>query len=226
MDNNKYSEKNNIDTACTYPEPSDNYPNMVEEASAEYKASPNSGLHTLEDYYALPDERRVELIDGVFYDMATPAKIHQKILARLFLLFEECVEHSDGKCEVWIAPSDVRLDCDNYTMVQPDLFLICKETDIKEIRFEGAPDLVLEILSPSTRKKDMTLKLQKYSNAGVREYWIVDSKKRTVIVHYFEDEDYSPSIYGFDSTIPINISDGKCSIDFSRVLEKIKAYYE
>ena len=79
------------------------------------------------------------------------------------------------------------------------------------------PDLAVEILSPSTRSKDMILKLYKYQNAGVREYWVVDPKTRTVTVHFFEEEDYDPKRYTFEDEIPVNISGGTCRIDFSRV---------
>ena len=176
-----------------------------------------NGEYTLADYYALPDERRVELIDGVFYDMAAPAVIHQKILGELFVLFRECADAHDGECEVFVAPCDVRLDCDNKTMVQPDIFLICHPYDLGAKALDGAPDLTLEILSPATRAKDMLLKLHKYQNAGVKEYWIVDPDHDTVLVYDLRSDDFYPEKYNFDSVIPIHISDGKCSIDFSRV---------
>ncbi len=176
-----------------------------------------NGEYTLDDYYALPDERRVELIDGVFYDMAAPAVIHQKILGELFVLFRECADAREGKCEVFVAPCDVRLDCDNKTMVQPDIFLICHPYDLGAKALDGAPDLTLEILSPATRAKDMLLKLHKYQNAGVKEYWIVDPDHDTVLVYDLRSDDFYPEKYDFDSVIPIHISEGKCSIDFSRV---------
>ena len=113
--------------------------------------------------------------------MSAPAVIHQKILGELHLLFRECTDAHEGECEVYLAPCDVRLDMDNKTMVQPDLLVICKEYDLGAKRFEGAPDLALEILSPSTRSKDMLLKLYKYQNAGVKEYWIVDPDHETVL---------------------------------------------
>lgn len=182
--------------------------------------------YTIEDYYALPDDQRVELIDGVFYDMGAPAMIHQKILGDLYILFRECIDRHDQSCEVYLSPCDVRLDRDNYTMVQPDLLVFCHEYDIRAIRYEGAPDLVVEILSPSTRSKDMILKLYKYHNAGVREYWIVDPKYQKVTVHYFEEVEYEPKTYDFNAEIPIAISGGSCSIDFSRIYDRIKAYYE
>ena len=175
--------------------------------------------YTLDDYYALPDDQRVELIDGVFYDMAAPTMEHQSILGELYILFRECADRHKMPCRVIFSPYDVRLDRDNYTMVQPDLMVICNKPSLDARRQEGAPELVVEILSPSSRSKDMFLKLYKYQRAGVREYWIVDPKYKTVTVHFFEEEPYEPHKYTFDSRIPIFMSEGKCSIDFSRVLK-------
>ncbi|MBR5047350.1 MAG: Uma2 family endonuclease, partial [Eubacterium sp.] len=199
---------------------------MVSEPAPAYAAGSANRLYTIDDYYALPDDQRVELIDGVFYDMGAPALIHQKILGDLYVLFRQCADQHNMPCEVYLSPCDVRLDMDNYTMVQPDLLVICREYDIHAIRYEGAPDLVVEILSPSTRSKDMFLKLYKYQNAGVREYWVVDPKHRKVIVHYFETDEYQSKTYDFDSEIPIEISHGECSIDFSRIMAGLKSYYE
>ena len=199
---------------------------MVRESATEYKYAPvtgkKDGEYTLDDYYALPDERRVELIDGVFYDMSAPAVIHQKILGELFILFRECTDAHEGECEVYLSPCDVRLDRDNKTMVQPDLLVICGPYDLGAKRFEGAPNLALEILSPSTRSKDMLLKLYKYQNAGVKEYWIVDPDHETVMVYDFRNDNFYPEIYDFDAVIPIHISGGQCSIDFSRVNRALK----
>lgn len=186
------------------------------------KGRKREGDYTLDDYYALPDERRVELIDGVFYDMAAPAVIHQKILGELHLLFRECIDAHAQNCEVYLSPCDVRLDKDNRTMVQPDLFVICGPYDLGARAFDGAPDLTLEILSPSTRAKDMLLKLHKYQNAGVKEYWIVDPEQETVLVYDLNNDDFYPKKYGFNDVIPINISDGKCSIDFARINNALK----
>lgn len=209
------------------------YPDLLEESAGIYRVSQKErnvdrrpGGYTLDDYYALPDERRVELIDGVFYDMAAPAIIHQKILGELFILFRECMDRHEGKCEVYLSPCDVRLDRDGRTMVQPDLLVVCEEYDIGARAFDGAPDLTLEILSPSTRSKDMLLKLHKYSNAGVREYWIVDPDQKTVLVYDLEHENYYPDRYSFEDEIPVKISGGECRIDFSRILRRIERYYQ
>jgi Uma2 family endonuclease len=200
--------------------------NVLKDTAVHYSVSGTAekkdGEYTLDDYYALPDERRVELIDGVFYDMYAPAVIHQKILGELHILFRECMDAHEGECEVYLSPCDVRLDMDNRTMVQPDLLVICRGYDLGAKCFDGAPDLVLEILSPSTRSKDMLLKLYKYQNAGVKEYWIIDPEHDTVLVYDFREDNYYPEKYDFDSVIPIHISDGTCSIDFSRVNRALK----
>lgn len=198
----------------------------VSDSGAVYGAAGKERLYTIDDYYALPEDQRVELIDGKFYDMGAPALIHQKILGDLYILFREFADKHALPCEVFLSPCDVRLDRDNYTMVQPDLLVFCHEYDIHAIRYEGAPDLVVEILSPSSRSRDMVLKLYKYQSAGVREYWIVDPKFRTVTVHCFEEEDYRPENYDFDSEIPVYISGGECAIDFSRIMDRIRPYYE
>lgn len=199
---------------------------FVADSAPVYTTNPKDHRYTIDDYYALPDDQRVELIDGVFYDMGATALIHQKILGDLYILFRECADRHGIPCEVYLSPCDVRLDMDNYTMVQPDLLVICREYDIHAIRYEGAPDLIVEILSPSTRSKDMFLKLYKYQNAGVREYWVVDPEHRKVTVHYFETEEYQSKTYDFSSEIPVEISHGECIIDFSRIMSGLKKYYE
>ena len=183
---------------------------------------PNQGNYTIEDYYALPDDIRVELIDGVIYDMGAPTKVHQLLIGGLFLEFSKCIsEHGEG-CTVYFAPMDVRLDWDERTMVEPDLLVLCHE-DNNEARIDGAPELTIEILSKSSRTKDCIIKLSKYMNAGVKEYWIVDPFKKKVFVYLFEKDD-SPEVFSFDDTIPVGISGGKCEIDFSKVRDAAARY--
>lgn len=195
---------------------------MLREEALQYGTSSEKKLYTIDDYYALPDDQRVELIDGVFYDMAAPTYGHQLILGSLFYLFQDCARQHEMPCKVFMAPCDVRLDQDNYTMVQPDLLVICEELDFLNLkRLEGAPALVAEVLSPESRSRDMILKLYKYKNAGVREYWIVDPHSKTVTVHRFDKEDCNPVTYTFQDKIPVGISDGMCTIDFSWILDQI-----
>ena len=200
----------------------ENHPaDCVMEPPCAYTAAKH--LYTLEDYYALPDERRVELIDGVFYDMASPGRLHQAILGQLYLQLASCADRHP-ECELFFAPADVCLDNDNYTMVQPDLYINCSRKDDDKRRLNGAPDYVVEILSPSSRTHDMFRKLSKYRFAGVREYWIVDPEKQKVIVYVFEKDDI-PVIYTFHDTVPVGISEGDCSIDFEKIRQKVEKYY-
>ena len=126
-----------------------------------------AGPYTLKDYLELPEDKRVELIDGVFYDMAAPTTIHQSIAGYLHKKFLDHVLEHKGPCFPFISPVDVQLDCDDKTVIQPDVLVVCDRSKYRNGRVFGAPDLVVEVLSPSSRKKDMQIKLAKYYNAGV-----------------------------------------------------------
>lgn len=199
-------------------------PFIVREAATAYKVK-RQGEYTLEDYLALPEERRVELIDGVFYDMAAPLAGHQAIGGEICRKIRNFISDNKGKCIPLNAPVDVQLDCDDKTVVQPDVLVICDRDKFKNGRVFGAPDFVLEVLSPSTSKKDCTLKLGKYCEAGVRECWIVDPKKKRVLVYHFEVEECL-TLYTFDDVVPVQIYDGKCEIDFREIYEYVKFLYE
>ena len=117
------------------------------------------GEYTVEDYFALPDEKRVELIDGKIYDMASPNLIHQTICMEICASLRDFIRKKKGTCIPGVAPLDVQLDCDNKTMVQPDVFVLCDKRKVIDGRLFGAPDFIVEVLSPSTRKKDIGEKL-------------------------------------------------------------------
>lgn len=101
-------------------------------------------------------------------------------------------------------------------MVQPDVGIICDPSKIKRFGIYGAPDFIVEVLSPSTQKKDMITKLVKYADAGVREYWLVDFSRQKVLVYSFEKDEF-PAIYGFNQPIPVGIYGGALQIDFSNI---------
>lgn len=182
------------------------------------------GEYTIDDRNALPEDHPSELIDGVIYNMASPALRHQSISGSIYRQLWNYVDAHGGNCVPFIAPTDVRLDRDERTMVVPDVFVICQPDDDRmdnDKYINGAPDLIIEVLSPSTRRKDMFTKLYKYEKAGVREYWIVDPKKEKVIVYTFGEES-DVSLYGFDSEIPVGIYEGECRIDFQRIVRDLK----
>ncbi len=198
---------------------------QIKEELAPYLAEKRQGEYTIEDYYALPDEHRVELIDGVIYDMSSPTTVHQMIIGELFVELHSYVRKNKGRCIVVGAPLDTQIDCDDKTILQPDLMIICDRSKFQNGRVYGAPDFVVEILSPSTRKKDMFIKLEKYKNAGVREYWIIDPKKKRVYVYEFEKESI-PTLYTFEDKVPVGIFNGECEVDFMKIYSYVSFLYE
>ena len=190
--------------------------------AANWNTYDRQGTYTLEDYLALPEDQRVELIDGVFYDMGAPTIPHQLIGGLIYRRIAEYIEKRKGKCMPLIAPADVQLDCDSYTIVQPDVMIVCDRSKINRSRVFGAPDFVLEVLSPSTRKKDMLIKYMKYYSAGVKEYWMVNPMKEEVITYDFRDaEDIQLHLYTFQDKVPMMLYDGDLVIDFQEIKDYI-----
>ena len=190
-------------------------PQGVREVQPAYSTK-KQGEYTLEDYLAIPDERRVELIDGVIYDMSSPLGHHQIIAGQIYFHLVSYISGKGGPCIPFIAPIDVQLDCDDKTIVQPDVLILCDRSKYTPQRIVGAPDFVVEVFSKSTRKKDMFIKLNKYRSAGVREYWMVDPDKKTVIAYHFENDD-DLSVYTFRDKVPVSIYGGDCVIDFAPI---------
>ena len=196
----------------------------VRETAAAYAVKKQGG-YTLDDYYRFPEDVRVELIDGVIYDMTAPASVHQIIGGYIYSRLLQYVRDRGGACLPMIAPVDVQLDCDDKTMVEPDVVVVCDRDKIIDRCIYGAPDFIIEVLAKSTRKKDSVIKLNKYLNAGVREYWMIDPEKKKVIVYDFEHDEY-PVVYGFDAKVPVGIWDGAMEIDFAEVYEHARFLYE
>lgn len=212
--------------AYTYQlESSEAQADCVREAAAYHTkfVEKKQGEYTLEDYYALPEERRVELIDGVIYDMSSPLFVHQIIAGEVYAQIREYIEKNKGECVPVIAPVDVQLDCDNKTMVQPDVMIICDAKKIRRFGIFGAPDFILEVLSDSTRKKDLTLKLSKYIESGVREYWIIDPKKKLLLTYDFTEEGM-PCIYPLKGKAGLAIYEEKLKINLEKIVEIIEKY--
>ncbi len=178
------------------------------------------GEYTVQDYLSLPDDLRVELIDGYFFEMSAPYTPHQIISRDITMQLTNYIISNKGNCIPLYAPCDVQLDMDDKTMVQPDVLVLCDRSKITKERIIGAPDFIVEVLSESTKKKDMTLKLNKYLSAGVKEYWVIDPDKQKIIT-YKLDDDFDASIFGFEDEVPVAIYNGKCTIDFKPIYEDI-----
>lgn len=179
---------------------------IIAEAAVSYDIEKKDGEYTLEDYLALPDDIRAELIDGHLIYMDAPTTTHQGIIAELYFQISSYIRKKKGACKALFSPLDVRLDDDDKTMLQPDLIILCDGSKDDGKRINGAPDFVAEVVSPSSIKKDYLIKLNKYWNANVREYWIIDPKKQTVSTYYWEsDDEVNVAHYTFREQIPVRI---------------------
>ncbi len=160
----------------------------------------------LTQYEALPEDIRVEVFDGVIYNMTSPSQMHQSILLELSTLLNTYIKRKRGDCKVFIAPFDVLLSDNPLTIVQPDIMIVCDKNKLDEKRCNGAPDFIIEIVSPSNPSDDYIRKLYYYKNTGIREYWIIDLRRKTVTINYFEKNLLNIQ-YSFESTIKVNIYD-------------------
>jgi Uma2 family endonuclease len=141
-----------------------------------------------------------------------PSLKHQLINGGLHAQFWAFLE---GKpCKVFHPPFDVRLS--NDTVLQPDITIVCDKSKLDDKGCNGAPDMVVEILSPSGASRDMLFKLNEYLKAGVCEYWIIDPESETVYVNILEDNRYTPTEYQKDAKLAVHVLEG-CEIDLSRV---------
>ncbi len=163
---------------------------------------------TIEDIYALPDGQRAELIDGDMYMMSPPNRIHQKLVSELHAKIHSYIGSNHGDCEVYPAPFAVFLNADSHNYVEPDLSIICDKNKLDARGCNGAPDWVIEIVSPSSHRMDHMIKLFKYRDAGVREYWVVNPEKGTALTYFFENENEDFGQFSFDEDIPVRIYDG------------------
>ena len=203
--------------------PSDNAASLAETAVIDY--SVRNGEYTIDDYEGFPENFRCELIDGVVYDMASPSMIHQEISVCVADWLRQYISDNNGDCYASGVPVDFRIDPgSDKTIVQPDVFVVCDRDKLGRMRVTGAPDLVIEVLSDSTEKKDRTVKLQLYKNCGVREYWLIDINKRMITVYDFEND--GVGLYNFRSRIPVGIFEGRPLMDFAVIDDKVKWMYD
>lgn len=158
-------------------------------------------IYTIDDIFALPDGQRAELIDGRWYDMAPPNRLHQKLSSELHTKINNYIKKHNETCDVYAAPFAVFLNKDDRNYVEPDLSVICDKSKLDDRGCSGAPDWIIEIVSPSSPRMDYDIKLFKYHTAGVREYWIVNPMKQTVTVYDFEHGN-GTNQYSFDEVIP------------------------
>ena len=156
--------------------------------------------YTIDDIYVLPDGQRAELIDGQMYMMAPPLRIHQELVSQLTKVIGQYIDAHGGLCKVYPAPFAVFLNADDKNYVEPDISVICDKNKLDDRGCNGAPDWVIEIVSPSTERMDYGIKLFKYRSAGVKEYWIVNPLSQTVNVFDFKHNEKTGQ-YSFHTDI-------------------------
>ena len=181
------------------------------------EALARTNIYTEEDYYNLPENVRAELIDGQFYYMAAPSRVHQKILMFLSKTIANYIDSKNGPCEVYPAPFAVKLFSeDDKNMVEPDISVICDPNKLTDRGCTGAPDWIVEIVSPSNSSHDYIRKLNLYADAGVREYWIVNPDKKSIYVYHLEETQFETTAYTLQDKIKVNIYDDLW-IDFTEL---------
>ena len=176
--------------------------------------------YTYSDYYTWDDGERWELINGEAIVMSpAPSWHHQDVHSELFKQFAVFLDDKAGK--VFSSPFDVRLNADTFdnNVVQPDIIIFCDRSKLDGTGCKGAPDMTIEILSPSSIRRDRIVKLRLYQDAGVREYWIVDPDSKTVSVHTLENGKYIANAYSDEDVAPVSILDG-CEIDLRKVFRE------
>ncbi len=170
--------------------------------------------YTVDDIYKLPDGKRAELIDGQIYMLSAPGRQHQELVHFLDMVIGNYIHSKDGSCKVYPAPFAVFLNPGNKNYVEPDISVICNKNLLTDKGCNGAPDWIIEIVSPSSQYMDYLLKLSKYQNSGVREYWIADYPKNRITVYNFENS-YMQE-YSFSDIIKAGIYED-LEIDFSQI---------
>ena len=175
--------------------------------------------YTYSDYALWPDSPRYELINGSAIEMVAPTQYHQGMLMELGRQFANFLK---GKsCKVFLAPFDVRLNysTDDDTVVQPDLVVVCDQAKLNGKHCLGAPDLVIEIVSPSTARNYTVIKFKLYKEAGVKEFWIVEPLNRLLSVHLLHNNEYKTSYYSDTDVVSVDVLEG-CTIELADVFSE------
>ena len=180
--------------------------------------------YTYKDYLIYDENERIEIIEGEIINMSpAPSRIHQKIIIKLSTQIENYITSNNGSCEVYPAPFDVILKNDDEditnskNIVQPDISVICDKSKLTDKGCTGSPDMIVEVISPYNPSNDYVRKLNLYEKFKVKEYWIVNPMKKSILVYTLTDNGYdAPTAYTFNDKIKVNIYDN-LEIDFNTI---------
>ena len=174
----------------------------------------NKRKKTIDDIAALTNGQRAELIDGKIYYISPPSIRHQEIISKLSEIINSFISRNNKNYKIFTSPFPVYISNDKKNYVEPDLSIICNESKLKDNKCFGAPDWIIEVVSPKSKWTDYCAKLIKYHHSGVREYWITDHAERIVTTYNFEHETFNR--YTFNDKIPSWTLDN-FEIDFSEI---------
>lgn len=149
---------------------------------------PQEKHYTVEDFYDLPEDIHAELINGEIVYMVSPNRLHQDLSAELLVIIKNYIKSKSGKCRAYAAPFGVQLRKEDDTVLEPDISVICDLDKLTPRGCTGAPDWIIEIVSPSNPGHDYITKLKLYYDAGVREYWIVDAQHEKIYVYNMDND--------------------------------------
>ena len=180
-------------------------PCLVQEEAAAYCY--NAREYSYDDIDKLEEVGSFELIDGMLYLKGAPTRMHEYMIMEMSFAFQTHIKKNKRKCHVYVSKLGVSLFKDDKTWVAPDIIVVCQKDKLTDEGVSGAPDLVVEVVSPSNSSYDYLLKMMKYQQAGVREYWIVDPKLEIVSVYNFENF-YKSGRYEYSDTIVSNVLEG------------------
>lgn len=174
---------------------------LLREASEVYHTKP---ICTCNEFYELPDGEHAELIFGQLYYLSAPSRLHQEIVGGLYYILISYIRKNNGNCKVYLSPFTVKLCEDEHVIVQPDISVICESSKLDDKGCNGAPNLIIEVTSPSNKKRDYIDKLKLYSDFNVEEYIIVDPDANNVIIYQLSNNTFHPTIYDFDTEFSIH----------------------
>ena len=173
-----------------YPEQEEKV-NIVEEPAVAY----GNQRYSYADYLSWTDDKMRELLNGIVYAFAAPLRKHAKVISEIMTNAGSFIKRRKGKCEIYTAPFDVRLPLNGrteddkiYNVVQPDICVVCDPSKLDNKGCIGAPDLIVEVISQSTAKKDLNEKFNLYEAAGVREYWVIYPEEKGVTVFLLQED--------------------------------------
>jgi Uma2 family endonuclease len=210
-----------------YPAENESEKLTIKEPPSSYIIQPQR--YTYADYLSWIDDKRRELINGVVFDLfGAPTRLHASITVNLSAIVKWFIKKRNGKCKVYHAPFDVRFPKNGetahdkiYTVVQPDICVVCDPKKLDDRGCIGAPDLIVEVQSPSTAQRDLKQKFDLYEEAGVREYWVVFPGVKGVTVFLLQENGKfdQGTTYEFEGKIPVSIFEG-LEIDLKELFEE------